>query len=564
VGGAIPTEPRSRRIPPVTELYRASEEPLHDGVAKGEEEQQQQTQKQKLVDLAVEEVELFHTPDEKPYASIRLEGGWRENWPVRGRRFRQFLTGRYYKKMGMPPDSTALKDAIATLEAMAHFDGEECYVYLRIAEHGGRLYLDLGNENREAIEIRPDGWSEVADPPVKFVRSPTAAPLPYPVRSGTIEELRPFLNLRKADGPDGSDDDFRLVVGWLLNCLNPSGPYMICDLEGEQGSAKTTTARLLRSLVDPAVEPMRSPPREVRDLAIAAAGNWMIALDNLSGLKPFLSDALCRLATGGGSAYRTLYSDDEETLFSAKRPVLLNGIDSIATRVDLQERSVILNLPAIPPEKRKTEREFWRDFEEVRPRLLGALLDAASAALRNLDRVVLDESPRMADATRWVSAAESVLGWPEGSFANAFLTNQDRMVEAALETNLVAVAVKSFMKDYREGEEWVGRPTKLLEELRSMVSEEDQRSNSWPKSANALGYWLRRLAPQLRTVGIEFEGEGRESGSDRSRFWTLRKLTMGGDRPKRPDRPMTDDEDDPDDRFPSLAFGAEEGWEVVG
>jgi hypothetical protein len=176
---------------------------------------------------------------------------------------------------------------------------------------------------------------------------------------------------------------------------------------------------------------------------------------------------------------------------------------------------------------------------------------------------VLDETPRMADATRWVSAAESTLGWPEGSFATAFLANQGRMVGAALETNLVAVAVKSFMDDYREGEEWVGRPTNLLKELRSKVSEEDQRSSSWPKAANALGFWLRRLAPQLRTVGIEFEGEGRQSGSDRTRFWTLRKLTTGEDRPKRPDRPVTDDEDDPDDHFPSFAFGAEEGWEVV-
>ncbi len=524
---------------------------------------EKKSQRQKLVDLAVEEVELFHTPDEKAYASIRLEGGRRENWPVRSRRFRQFLTGRYYKKMGLPPDSTALKDAIATLEAIAHFDGEEHPVYLRVAEHEGRLYLDLANEEREAIKIRADGWSKVADPPAKFVRSLNTAPLPHPASDGSIEELRRFLNLRKADGPVGSDGDFRLVVGWLLNCLNPDGPYMILDLEGEQGSAKTTTARMLRSLIDPAIEPMRSPPREVRDLAIAAAGNWLITLDNLSGLKPWLSDALCRLTTGGGSAYRSLYTDDEETLFSAKRPLLLNGIDSIATRGDLQERSIILNLPAIAPDKRRAEREFWTAFEEARPRILGALLEAASAALRNRDRVELDKSPRMADATRWVTAGEGALGWEEGSFAAAFLANQDRVVETALETNLVAVAVKSFMEGYREGEEWNGTPTKLLETLRREVSEEDQRSASWPKAANALGYWLRRLAPQLRTIGIEFEGDGRGSGSDRTRFWTLRKLTMVDDRPKRPDSPMVDNADDPDDHLPGFVFEADEGWEVV-
>ncbi|MDQ4145628.1 MAG: hypothetical protein M3198_18165, partial [Actinomycetota bacterium] len=519
--------------------HRMSEKPMRGKVVDGDEEK---SQKQMLVDLAMEEVELFHTPDEKAYASVKLEGGQSENWRVGGKRFQQFLIGRYYNDGGVPPDSRALKDAIATLEAVALFDGEEHPVHLRVAKHDGKLYLDLANEKREAIEIQEDGWNKVANPPdaVKFVRSANSAPLPDPARNGTIDELRTFLNLRKADGPGGADDDFYLSVGWLINCFNPDGPFIILNLEGEQGSSKTTMARLLRSLVDPAVEPMRSPPREQRDLAIAAAGNWIITLDNLSGLKRGLSDALCRLATGGGNAYRTLYTDEEETLFSAKRPMLLNGIDSIATRGDLQERSIILNLPAIPPHARRAEREFWAAVEEAKPRILGALLDAVSCALRNHDSVQLDESPRMIDATRWVTAAEGALGWPEGSFAKAFLDNQEHMVEIALETNLVAVALKAFMQDYEEGEEWSGSPTELLDDLRLLVSEKDQRSYSWPKAPNALGFWLRRLAPQLRSIGIEFEGEGREPDAGRARFWKVRKTTAGYDRPGRPGRPALD------------------------
>jgi hypothetical protein len=205
--------------------------------------------------------------------------------------------------------------------------------------------------------------------------------------------LRQLLNVR-------TDEDFRLLIAWLIGALNPDGPYPVLALQGEQGSAKSTTVRVLRSVVDPAVEPLRAPPRDERDLAIAASGNWTPALDNLSGVKPWLSDALCRLATGGGFATRELYSDDREVLFSAKRPVILNGIDSLAVAGDLRDRSLIIELPPISPEKKRTERVFYRDLEKARPKVLGALLNAVSAALRTLERVELEELPRMADFCR--------------------------------------------------------------------------------------------------------------------------------------------------------------------
>src|SRR5215208_8066384 len=124
-------------------------------------------------------------------------------------------------------------------------------------------------------------------------------------------------------------------------------------------AAKSTTVRVLRALVDPAVEPLRALPKNERDLAIAAGNAWVLAFDNLSGIRDQLSDALCRLATGGGFATRILYTDDEEIIFSAKRPIILNGIDDIATRGDLQERSLLVSLPSIPEERRVEEAAFW-------------------------------------------------------------------------------------------------------------------------------------------------------------------------------------------------------------
>jgi len=180
-------------------------------------------------------------------------------------------------------------------------------VSIRVAEHAGRIYLDLADEHWRAVEIGPDGWRVIGCPPVQFRRSPGVLPLPVPERGRSLEALRSFLNL-------SSQNDFVLVVGWLLAALRPEGPYPLLAISGEQGSAKMVLSKLLRALVDPNVAPVRALPREERELMIAATNGHVLAFDNLSGLSPWLSDALCRLASGCSFAVRRLYTDDEEVL----------------------------------------------------------------------------------------------------------------------------------------------------------------------------------------------------------------------------------------------------------
>src|SRR5262249_18831070 len=151
--------------------------------------------------------------------------------------------------------------------------------------------------------------------------------------------------------------------------------------QGEQGSAKSTTTRVAAALIDPC-SLLRSMSRDEHSLAIAANKSWVVTIDNLSGLPPWMSDALCRLATGGGFAQRTKYSDDDETIFRATRPIVLNGIDDIAERPDLLDRAIVLNLPRITTDQRRTEQEFWGLFAAAAPKILGALLDAVSGGLK--------------------------------------------------------------------------------------------------------------------------------------------------------------------------------------
>lgn len=325
------------------------------------EDKIQATQAGMLVDLVLQhDAVLFHTSDQMAFAAISIDGH-REVLAMRSRAFRLWLSRAFYEatepkaidegaslleaimaeaKTGQArvPGSQALVDAIVTLEGMALFAGEEIPVYVRLAHVGDLVYLDLGNEDWSAIEISRSGWQVVATPPVMFRRPSGLGELPMPAAGGTIEELRQHMNVE--------DDDWPLVVGAILGQFSP-GPYAVLVLQGEQGSAKSTAARVIRSIVHPNTAPLRRKPRSDHDLAIAANNSWVINFDNLSALPQWLSDAICTLATGGGFSTRLLYSDDEERLFDSKRPVILNGIGTIATSSDLLDRAILVTLPEI-------------------------------------------------------------------------------------------------------------------------------------------------------------------------------------------------------------------------
>jgi hypothetical protein len=473
------------------------------------------TQVQSLLRLA-EEATLFRTPDDIAFASVPVNGHV-ENWAIRSRKFRRWLLRGYYKEAKSAPQTHAFQECIAVLESKASFEGPECPTFVRLAENEGKIYLDLCNETWKAIEIDPDGWRLIGDAPVKFRRARGMYRLPEPTRDGSIDELRRFINV-------GSHEDWILVVAWLVAALCPRGPYPILTLHGEQGSAKSTTARVLRALVDPSTAPLRSEPRELRDLMIAASNGWMIALDNLSSIPVWLSDALCRLSTGGGFSTRELFTDDEETLIDVQRPVILNGIHELAVRSDLLDRALILYLPSIPEDERQPEKQFWRDFEEARPVILGALLDVVCDAMRRLPKIQLPNTPRLADFAIWATAAERSLGWEDGTFLKAYRRNQSDANDLALEASPITEPIRHLLAqdDYALGFE--ANATTLLNELAKKTDESIRRQKGWPQSALGLSNMLKRLAPNLRKSGIEAIFGERSKDRERRRLITLRNI----------------------------------------
>jgi hypothetical protein len=221
----------------------------------------------------------------------------------------------------------------------------------------------------------------------------------------------------------------------------------------------------------------------------------MLGLDNMSHISRDISDVLCGVSTGSGNGSRTLYSNDGETLLKAIRPVILNSIaDVVAEHADLQDRAISIHLSALPDAARKTTVELWQEFDEIRPRVLGALLSAASQGLKNIDTTVLAELPRLADFALFATAAEEGLGLQPGEFMEAYRYNKAQAAQTTVESSALGQCILNLKNG------WKGTAFELLKLLR-LANIEDVRG--LPRSPRALSDSLARIEPVLRSLGVD-------------------------------------------------------------
>lgn len=463
-----------------------------------EKDKPKQNQATRILNFA-DDLELFHTPDGEAFARFET-GGHFENHHLRSKPFRSWLAYQFFLAEGQMPSTQALQDAINTLEGKALFEGKEVPLFIRLAQANGNIYVDPCNKDWQIIEISKSGWRviESEHAPVRFYRTKAMLPLPVPQPTGDIQKLRYFLNV--------NDDEHILILSWLVNCFRPDYPFPINIITGEQGSAKSTTSRVLRRLVDPNKTDFRSAPRDERDLVIAATNAWLCAYDNLPSVPSWLSDALCRISTGGGFATRTLYENSDETIFAAKRPILINGIGDIASKGDLLDRAIIVRLKPIPADKRKTESEFWREFEKEEAAIFSGLLDAVVVALRNIESVKLETLPRMADFAEWGAAAESAFGCKKDAFIRAYNANRGNANQTALEGSPLAGVICKYCNHKNEfGELFQGNLQEFLDAVKPFADDETLKSKDYPKTPRGVRSKLEKINPNLRAIGINVE-----------------------------------------------------------
>lgn len=452
----------------------------------------------KLV-LVVEEsgVELFHDQFDEPHVSMTGDG--RDVVRIRSRRFSRWLARLAWDHLGKAPGGEALRSAVNVLEGKAAFDGPQIDLHLRVASINGAIWYDLGDGC--SVKITGSGWHVEERPPILFRRYEHQLPQVTPVAGGDVGDVLRFLNV--------AADDRLLLQVWLVSALVPEIAHPIPDFHGGKGSGKSVGQRLLRRLIDPSRTETLSFPRNAGELAQQLAHHYAPVYDNVDSLPPWLSDVLCRAITGDGFTKRALFTDDDDVIYTYRRVVMLNGINVVAERPDLLDRTIMMGLDRIPRAGRREEAELLREFEKVRPRILGAMFDALSRAMAIYPSVQVDGLERMADFTRWGAAISEVLGHGAGAFLAAYRRNVGAQTEEAVQGHLVGAAIMALVKDRPE---WRGSPTMLLRALEQAglscgllrSSPTGQISTKgWPGAPHILTRRLNEVRSSLADLGIE-------------------------------------------------------------
>ena len=460
-----------------------------------------------LVNTALEAgLSVWMDPAEVSHASLNVRGRER-HFAVKSDAFAREFRRLYLGEGGPHPGPHALAEAVDCLDALA-LDGPVHPTGVRLTQEGSAIYLDLADGCGRVVCIVDGAWEVVTHPPIKFLRPSHARPLPVPERGGSLDPFRDLFDIV-------DDDLWTMIVGWLVAAAHPGGPYPVLAIHGEAGTGKTTLARLIKAIIDPSLAPLTRPPRSERDLQVIASRTWVLALNNVSSIRPWLSDALASLATEGGYSTRRLYSDADETHFACRRPIILNGIPDIVGRGDLADRTYRVGLPRL--RSRRTEQDLLAQFVEGHPAYLGGLLDAVACAQR---RHAVREGgamdlPRMADAAIWIQAAAPALGWEAGRFTEASTRLRHCMSADLVATDPVGIALCSIAQDLDEPSEWSAGD--LL--ARVMGSLGSYRIEL-PRSPRGLVNSLRRLMPDLKHLGVRIDDVGLHSRL-RVRMWRI-------------------------------------------
>jgi hypothetical protein len=485
-----------------------------------------------LVGLALEQFDLGLSATDEPYATtivdnthiaLMLRGGGKSG-------FKAKLASLYYAVTGNVPGAQALSDAITVLEGMAA-NAYQQELRLRVGSRCPEVVLiDAGACDdttglEHVITIQDGAWKLDATGGITFRRTKLTAPLAMPVRdksSGGLSLLWRYAVVAEVDRP--------LVIAWLVSALiQPNTPHPILQLHGEQGTAKSSTTRALVDLIDPSPVPLRKAPRNEDEWVTAAAASWVVGLDNLSNIPEWLSDALCRAATGAGNVKRALYTDGDVAVWSFLRCIIINGIGFGGVRPDLAERLLSAELHTMDPTKRIDEATLAAAWAVDRPVILAGLLDLAAKVHQMIPTITLSPSPRMADFAKVLHAVDIIASTDGLNHYNGAYT---RLAMEALLDEPFTAAIMDLKTPY------VGKSAKeITDDLKVRLTGDDPKAkwkapDGWPRSARAASDLLTRAAPAFRRIGWRVSND--DARNKRGvRLWTIT--------PPDDDTPRTDD-----------------------
>lgn len=485
-------------------------------------------QADRIIELVLKEESTFYLDERKEaYIFFKNVDGCYENHKLASSRVRAWLTDILYTADNKAPNSESIQAAINLFTAKAYRENE-VKLYNRVALNKlnldprlrdsplGGVLIDMTDPEWRMIRVTADGWSIQPCALPVFRREPHQRPLPVPVSGGSLDELIALTNI-----PDPLDQLLYKVYG--IYCFIPGLPHPIFNVYGQQGSGKTWQQRILRHFIDPSHVDELALPRKISELQQLLDQHYMPIYDNVTRINQEQSDAFCRASTGGGTSQRKLYTNNEAVFTRFHSCPNLNGINVVATQGDMLERGLNIKVPKIEKRDRVLEDVMKARLEECAPRIMGAMLDTLSKAIKIYPTVELEELERMADFTKWGYAITEALGEDPELFLKAYRRSLNMQSVEAVNNSIAADMIKAFI--LLESGDWVGTPTELFTAIMNIAKERkvSTTQRGFPKAPNMLSRELNRLAPDFPSVGIIVEEQQR---SNTKRLWSIKATDL--------------------------------------
>lgn len=506
------------------------------GNAEDKEDKEKQTKAEAALETANESVKkLFVDEYQIPYALILVQDHL-EVIPLESRRFRNYLAGEIYKQNETVLDPQTLKAAIGVLSAKAEFEsGDPIKLNLRVAQVPGTnvlgnesptWYYDLTNKEWEFIEITANGWRIITKNQdtnlILFNRYKNQIAQVYPSKDYDSQIMDKFVQLilNETNVTKEKLEEYSILLKcFVISAFIPDIPKPIAMPYGGQGAAKTTLMELVKMTIDPSSVLTFSIPTHVNELIQQLSHNFVAFYDNISVLKDWQSDQFCRATTGSGSSKRQLYTDDEDVIRNFMRCIALNGINLAATNPDILDRGLFFELKRIPDKDRRFIRKIKKEFQEMRPQLLGYILDILVKVLTWIEKngmIELDKLPRMADWAGYGEIIARSMGLENDKFIDAYKNNAKLQVEEVMETSLVAACINHFVETDTDFNSrgldlklvgFQGTASELKKKLEEIAPKLgiDIKDKDWPKRPNVLTRQINIIKHTLKEAGIEID-----------------------------------------------------------
>jgi hypothetical protein len=466
-----------------------------------------ETVKQQAQNLFIDEYKIPHIalPVQDHLEILPVNSGAFTNW------YRMFI----FERDGIVLDNQTINDlcSLASAYAASHKYGTQINLNLRTALNinNGKLewIYDLTNKNWEFIKITSTGW-DISKNEIIFRRYNNQQPQVYPDRNyepDIFEKFMKLMNIRRDD-----KDSILLLKCYIVSLLIPEIQKVVLMLHGSQGAGKSSLEELIKMLVDPSIVKTFTFPRDLNELQQQLSHNHIVYYDNISTIKPWISDELCRAVTGSGSSKRQLYTDDDDIIRRYKRCVGMNGINLAATKPDLLDRSIVVKLERIEDGQQRTPDNIEKAFEEIRPKLLGYILDILVRVLDHEENNPDKEFKmyRMTEFSKYGEIIARCMGYADNEFIEAYERNRQIQVDEIVEFSQVATVIMCMMfEKYSHNDTWEGTPSALFGECKNIAETEtwnlniDTKDRYWPKNAQSFGRRLNEIIPTLKEKGLE-------------------------------------------------------------